>query len=207
MSIKTKDPEDTRDKLVAAAKELFAEKGYAGSTVKEIADQAGVNISLISYHFHGKEGLLRACVEKFGRDRLQDAQNIFTPPESVEDVKAKLRLWCAQFLRCHVEEKEVCAILHREKICAENALWDVFESTFLKAFNGMVKFLEAGKKKGFVKKEVNPLLAAAMIYGSLIHVGSGQEVQQKILGTSVADEKFRQQTVDQFLNILLNGIT
>jgi hypothetical protein len=71
----------------------------------------------------------------------------------------------------------------------------------------MVKFLEAGKKKGFVKKEVSPLLAAAMMYGSLIHVGSSQEVQEKILGTSIADEKFRQQTIDQFLNILLNGIT
>jgi AcrR family transcriptional regulator len=175
--------------------------------VKEIADQAGVNISLISYHFNGKEGLLRACVEQFGRERLQESQNIFTPPESVEDVKAKLRLWCTIFLRCHVEDKNVCTILNREKVDTENPLWEVFESTFLKAFDSMVRFLESGKKKGFVKKEVDPTMAAAMMYGSLAHLGASQDIQQKILGTSIANEKFRQQATEQFLNILLNGIT
>lgn len=207
MTQKPKDMEDTREKLIAAAKKVFAEKGYAGATVKEIADQAGVNISLISYHFNGKEGLLRACVEQFGRERLKDAQNIFTPPESVEDVKAKLRLWAVLFLRCHVDDKAVCTILHREKACAEKALWEVFEGTFLKAFDGMVKFLEAGKKKGFIKKEVDPLIATSMIYGSLIHVGTSQEIQEKLLGISIANEKFRHQIIDQFINTLLNGIT
>lgn len=207
MTQKPKDMEDTREKLLAAAKKIFAEKGYAGATVKEIADLAGVNISLISYHFNGKEGLLRACVEQFGRERLKDTQNIFTPPESVEDVKAKLRLWSVLFLRCHIEDKSVCTILHREKACNENLLWEVFESTFLQAFNGMVKFLEAGKKKGFVKKDVDPLIAASMVYGSLIHVGTSQEIQEKLLGISIANEKFRNQIIDQFINTLLNGIT
>jgi AcrR family transcriptional regulator len=209
MTQKPKDMEDTREKLIAAAKRVFAEKGYAGATVKEIADQAGVNISLISYHFNGKEGLLRACVEQFGRERLQESQNIFTPPESVEDVKAKLRLWCTIFLRCHVEDKNVCSILNREKVSvsAENPLWEVFESTFLKAFDSMVKFLESARKKGFIKKEIDPTMAAAMMYGSLAHLGTSQDVQQKILGTSIANEKFRQQAIEQFSNILLNGIT
>jgi AcrR family transcriptional regulator len=207
MTQKPKDMEDTREKLIAAAKTVFAENGYGGATVKEIADQAGVNISLISYHFNGKEGLLRACVEQFGRERLQESQNIFTPPESVEDVKAKLRLWCTIFLRCHVEDKNVCTILDREKVSLESPLWDVFESTFLKAFDSMVKFLEAGKKKGFVKKEVDPTMAAAMMYGSLAHLGGSQDIQQKILGTSISNEKFRHQAIEQFLNILLNGIT
>jgi hypothetical protein len=71
----------------------------------------------------------------------------------------------------------------------------------------MVKFLESARKKGFIKKEIDPTMAAAMMYGSLAHLGTSQDVQQKILGTSIANEKFRQQAIEQFSNILLNGIT
>ncbi|RYZ95779.1 MAG: TetR/AcrR family transcriptional regulator, partial [Proteobacteria bacterium] len=58
---KNTESEDTGERLINAAKAVFAEKGFAGSTVKQIADLAGVNVSLISYHFNGKDGLLRAC--------------------------------------------------------------------------------------------------------------------------------------------------
>lgn len=206
MAHKQNEPEDTRDKLLAAAKRIFAEKGYGGATVKEIADEAGVNISLISYHFQGKEGLLRSCLEAFGQDRLRDAQSILTAPDSAEDMRAKLRLWADQFLRCHIDEGDVCTILHRENVCSQKFLWEVFETTFLKAFDSVVKFLEAGKKRGFVKKETDPTLATGMLYGALIHVGNSQEVQKKWLGISIEDEKFRKHVTEQFLNVLLHGI-
>jgi len=48
----------TREKLVAAAERLFAERGYTGVTVRGIAAAAGVNWSLVGYYFRGKEGLL-----------------------------------------------------------------------------------------------------------------------------------------------------
>jgi len=51
-------PADTREKLVAAAERLFAESGYASVSVRAIAAAAGLNWSLVAYHFHGKEGLL-----------------------------------------------------------------------------------------------------------------------------------------------------
>ena len=49
---------DTREKLTAAAEMLFAEHGYAKVSVRAIAAAAGVNWSLVGYHFRGKEGLL-----------------------------------------------------------------------------------------------------------------------------------------------------
>jgi TetR/AcrR family transcriptional regulator len=51
------DPERTRRALLNAALDEFSEKGYAGARVQDIADRAGVNKQLISYHFGGKEGL------------------------------------------------------------------------------------------------------------------------------------------------------
>lgn len=47
----------TVNKIIEAAVPLFAAKGLAAVSVKELADAAGVNIALISYYFGGKENL------------------------------------------------------------------------------------------------------------------------------------------------------
>ena len=49
---------ETREKLVVAAENLFAQHGYQGVSVRAIAAIAGVNWSLLGYYFRGKEGLL-----------------------------------------------------------------------------------------------------------------------------------------------------
>jgi len=47
----------TAKKIMDAALKLFAKKGFAAVSVKEVAKNAGVNIALISYYFGGKENL------------------------------------------------------------------------------------------------------------------------------------------------------
>ena len=49
---------ETREQLLAAAERLFAERGFGGVSVRMIAAEAGVNWSLVGYHFRGKDGLL-----------------------------------------------------------------------------------------------------------------------------------------------------
>jgi AcrR family transcriptional regulator len=197
---------DTKEKLLEAAAQVFSERGFGGATVKEIAELAGVNVSLISYHFNGKEGLFRTIVENFGRERLRDAEKILSPPDSIEDLRAKLRLWCSQFLACHVEQDNVCSILHRENVWDQEFLWDIFQGTFLKQFEAIVKFFEAARKKGIIRKDVDALMATTTIFGTLIHIGRSQKIQQKWMNVSIADEKYRGQVTDQILNVLFNGI-
>ena len=52
-----RDAAGTRDALLAAGADLFAERGYDGVPVQAIAERAGVNNAMISYHFRGKRGL------------------------------------------------------------------------------------------------------------------------------------------------------
>ncbi len=54
---------ETRDRIVAAALGVFAAQGYDGTTTRQIADAAGVNLGLLQYHFGGKEKLWRAAVD------------------------------------------------------------------------------------------------------------------------------------------------
>jgi AcrR family transcriptional regulator len=49
--------------LLAAAKAVFARRGYAGASVREIAKRARANPALVRYHFESKEGLYRQVVE------------------------------------------------------------------------------------------------------------------------------------------------
>src|SRR5947208_14651865 len=57
-----RDAAATREALLAAGAELFAERGYDGVPVTAIAQRAGVNKAMINYHFGGKRKLYLASV-------------------------------------------------------------------------------------------------------------------------------------------------
>ena len=60
---KQRDSVATRRALLAAAINAFAEKGFAGARVNEIADRAGVNKQLLYHHFGNKDDLYRVALE------------------------------------------------------------------------------------------------------------------------------------------------
>lgn len=55
--------ENTRDRLIKIAMEMFAESGYDKTSIRELAKRADANIAAINYHFGGKEGLYHAVLE------------------------------------------------------------------------------------------------------------------------------------------------
>jgi AcrR family transcriptional regulator len=59
----TPDPDPTQVRILAAARELFAQRGFAGAGTRDIAAAAGVNQGLIAYHFGGKDALFQAVVD------------------------------------------------------------------------------------------------------------------------------------------------
>ena len=76
-SVRVSEQEDARARLIDVAIKLFAEKGYEGTSVRDLATAAGVNVAAVSYHFGSKDELyheaLRACLAPCGemRERMQ----------------------------------------------------------------------------------------------------------------------------------------
>lgn len=56
------EPIDTRQTILLAAERVFAEKGYNGASVRDIAKAAGANLGLIAYYFGSKDRLFVAVV-------------------------------------------------------------------------------------------------------------------------------------------------
>ncbi|GLU34517.1 CerR family C-terminal domain-containing protein [Trinickia caryophylli] len=56
--------DETRLRIVAAAIDVFGERGFAAASTREIAARAGVNAPALQYYFDNKEGVYRACAEE-----------------------------------------------------------------------------------------------------------------------------------------------
>jgi AcrR family transcriptional regulator len=95
--------------LLKAAIRIFAEKGFEGASIREIADAAGVNSSLISFHFGGKAGLHAASLHLAARMAKHTAKTLPMPPLPVGSFAGKstvlrqavtaLRAYIHEFIR------------------------------------------------------------------------------------------------------------
>jgi AcrR family transcriptional regulator len=55
---------DTKDKIMDVAERLFADHGFAATSLRQITAEADVNLAAVNYHFRSKEALLSAVIER-----------------------------------------------------------------------------------------------------------------------------------------------
>jgi AcrR family transcriptional regulator len=82
-----RDREATKQALLAAGVEVFAEHGYDAATTRAVAQAAGVNEQLIQRYFGGKAGLLLAIIERFG----EQERGCCALPPPCTSVEAEIR--------------------------------------------------------------------------------------------------------------------
>jgi AcrR family transcriptional regulator len=88
--------ERTRERLIDAAGEMFAELGFHHTTVRQICNRAGANIAAVNYHFRDKTGLYTEVVRQSLRaaklDAVRAAFDQSAPPEEILRAVIKTRL-------------------------------------------------------------------------------------------------------------------
>ncbi len=74
-----KDPESTKAKILGAARKIFGEYGFHGTTTRMIAQETGVDISTLHYHWGEKGELYEAVILDMSKDlgqKLRDVENV-----------------------------------------------------------------------------------------------------------------------------------
>jgi AcrR family transcriptional regulator len=141
------DNSETKDKILAAAKELFAQKGFDGTSTREIVNAAGVNISLIAYHFGGKENLFFSMFDHFMEDTYHTETNI-TSSDIIDEFKSIINY----IIRLRFEDPQLVKILHHE-IILNSSRCDKLKTLLIPIWNRVKILLLEGKSKGIFRFE------------------------------------------------------
>ncbi len=197
---------DSKQALLDAAKKLFAEKGYEGATVKDLADAAGVNVSLVSYHFGGKEGLYRAVLVQFAQTGVDNIQRILKGPTSASDFKARLRLFGEELLDVHLKEPDLCRIIHRDVEKLTTVGEEIVRTGFFPLFLTFVNFLKTAEKIKITQKFKDTEQVASLIMGSLMHFFDKDHVRICSGRPSIRDAKYREEILTLWTNMTVASL-
>jgi AcrR family transcriptional regulator len=86
----------TRTQILESARKVLAADGYSGASTRAVADRAGVQLSLVHYHFGGKQGLLAAVLAHENEQLLARQQKLYAKDEPLAE---KWRTACAYLRR------------------------------------------------------------------------------------------------------------
>lgn len=76
---------DTKERILDTAERLFAEQGYAGTSLRTIIAEAGVNLSAVHYYFRSKEALLEAVILRRAKPANEERLNLLDRHEREAD--------------------------------------------------------------------------------------------------------------------------
>jgi len=99
------DPVSTRQKILDAATETFAEHGFRAATTRMICAKAGVNVALVNYYFHSKAELYKAVISALFENM---GKALLTIPDTVNDEASwqrAVRTWVARSLQICAAQK------------------------------------------------------------------------------------------------------
>jgi TetR/AcrR family transcriptional regulator len=156
--------EDTLRRILAAAKDVFAEKGFEGARVDEIARRAGVNKATLYYHIGDKEALYGEVIhDVVGTASVNLANGIMLSLSPQEKIRTYIKTLTATF----DENPQMPRIMMREIASGGHNLPDVFVTDLLSIITTLTGIIEEGKAKG-VFSDTLPLLVHFMTMGAII---------------------------------------
>jgi AcrR family transcriptional regulator len=156
---------DKREQLINAAEELFAEKGFDGTSVRDIAQKADVNLAMISYYFGSKEKLLLVLIE----------QRFLSSSELLEEMvnNKQLSSWekIEKVIDYYVDKilngRKFHSIINQEyNTDRSREIIDLITRIKMKNFTFIRQIIEEGiKRKEF--RKIDPELTMASVMGTI----------------------------------------
>jgi TetR/AcrR family transcriptional regulator len=173
-----RDAAGTRQALLAAGADLFAERGYDGVSVWEIAKRAGVNPAMISYHFGGKRKLYLAIVGSTFSDIVSSVERVAEArrpaPELLRDVIAVVSDLATR------RHPHFCTMMLREVLSGGKRLEPHLVDQPVRVLAAVRRIVERGVREGAFRP-VDPVLTHLSLVGSLVFFFATARFRERVL--------------------------
>jgi AcrR family transcriptional regulator len=148
-------PNDTPERILAAALESFSQQGFEGARTRDIAERAKVTLGLVQYHFGTKDELWKAAVERAFEDLEDGAGRLIENPRGLDD-----RDLLRELIRAHVrfvaEHTEFIRIMHDEgKRRGPRMRW-MTDHFVQPLFNRVTPLIASAQTAGILADDVDP---------------------------------------------------
>lgn len=200
---------DKKEIILDAAEQLFAQKGYEGSSVRDICQLASVNLAMVSYYFGNKEGLFEKLIDRkvsFLREKLQSLleNDHLTYMEKVE-------AFSDGYTDRLFERRGLALTILREMSMQQRCHFhETMGEIFLGNMNIMQKIINQGIEKGEFRK-VDVELTLATMMGTIHQVLVNEILVRKFSGIPddadpYTDPNFRLRVKNHLKQILKNHL-
>ncbi|WP_345766167.1 MULTISPECIES: TetR/AcrR family transcriptional regulator [Chryseobacterium] len=179
------------ENILFAAEKLFAEKGFEGTSTREIAKAANVNISMISYYFGSKEKLYEKLVEY----RMNEGQFFSKDILERTDMNEweKIARIVDQFTDRVRHHKCFYRIMQREQLHTQNPhIVEFLKQTKIGFIAVYSKILEIGLEKGIFTKNPPIYLLHSTVSGTLFYASNAKEMYKEFLNDTNAEDVFEE---------------
>jgi AcrR family transcriptional regulator len=161
--------------IIRVAEKLFAEKGFNGTSVRDIAEAAGVNIAMISYYFGSKEKLMQALFEErtsgiIGRVETLLKVESLTPFQKIE-------ILIDDYIERLVEKQQFYKIMLHEQMLENNAVISTLLREQKQRNAGIIeKLIKEGQEKGAFKKGID----IVFLMNTMVGIGQQTFINQNL---------------------------
>jgi len=166
----------THDKIIEVAIKTFAEHGYAGTSMREIAEELKITKAALYYHFPGKEEIFTACL-KHAVSRLIDAmEDIANSDQNIWDkIRAMINGMCN-----FSEINPYLFILFKKIMAKEMDISfgiEIMHDFLKRQKEAMQKIFDDGIRNKELRDDISPNLLAAAMMG-MVHHSTGPKMRE-----------------------------
>lgn len=177
---------DKQIEILQVAEKLFAEEGFDGTSVRDIAKLAHINVAMISYYFGSKEKLLESIVlYRIGSMglRLENLLNEDLSP--ILKIEKTIEYYIHQVNR----NKHIHQIVYHE---ISNKKREINFQAFTELKKNNLKFVTSivkeGQEQGLFDPNVNVALLSPLIIGSLVYFNMNKALYGDLFGLKTEEE-------------------
>ena len=159
--VRLRDPEGTKRLVLDSAERLFSERGFAGTSIRDVALASGVSHPLIQHHFVTKEGLYRSVLRRCGEEykiRFPEASENTDQPAVLREEMTRLFGFVRE--RCRLIRMVGWARLEgRDDLYCEQG----------KPREAMIRRIEAGQRSGSIRTDIDASTLGVMLEALLFY--------------------------------------